>query len=543
MNRIKIITKYFIKNAIQEMFPNKKKGSWDLIAVMIFCIIALSAPFATMVVGSYDTFQAIGQEGILLSTILFSGSSIAFFFGIYTVMNVFYFSNDVEEILPLPFKSSEIVFGKFISVLINIYIYIGILVLPLIAYGVVSKSSFIYYLYAIIVLIITPILPMVLASLISMALMRFTSLSKHKDAFRMFSGCSSLVLIVVFNFFTNSSRKNMSLEEIINTITNGNNSLMNSLTGIFVTNKFSVYGLLYNNELKGLLYTIIALILSIVIFIIYYYIGGKLYLKGIIGISESYSKRENVLEGGKVNSLIKTNSPIKALIMKDIKVIFRTPQFFINCVAMIFYMPAIMGLALLSGGQLSILRDLLVSNTKWYGIAIVVAFISGAICVIGGGAGMTALSREGKDFMISKYIPIDYKTLIHSKILSSLCVNELGAVIVAIILILLKVSPFLFILGILCASGAILLITLLGIYIDFKSPRLDWEDEKSMFKNNYMPLLMVLLIFILGALLLAMAFIIKNYIIIFIISIIICIVPSFFLYKSLVKLANKIYNE
>ena len=358
MNRLKIITKYFIKNALQEMFSNKKMGTWTLIALITFCIILLSLPFATMVAGSYDIFHSIGQEGILLSTILFSGTSIAFFFGIYTVMNVFYFSNDVEEILPLPFKSSEIVFGKFVSVLINIYIYTGILVLPLIVYGVVSKANLIYYLYAIIVLIITPILPMVLSSLISMALMRFTNLSKHKDAFRMFSGCLSLALIVVFNFFSRSSSENMNSNEIINTMTKSNNSLINSISGIFITNKFSAYGLLYNNELKGILYILIALILSIIIFTIYYYAGGKLYLKGIIGISESYSKRENILEGGKVNRLIKTNSPIKALVMKDIKVIFRTPQFFINCVAMLFYMPAIMGIAMLSGGQLSSLRNL-----------------------------------------------------------------------------------------------------------------------------------------------------------------------------------------
>lgn len=543
MNRLKIITKYFIKNALQEMFSNKKMGTWTLIALITFCIILLSLPFATMVAGSYDIFHSIGQEGILLSTILFSGTSIAFFFGIYTVMNVFYFSNDVEEILPLPFKSSEIVFGKFVSVLINIYIYTGILVLPLIVYGVVSKANLIYYLYAIIVLIITPILPMVLSSLISMALMRFTNLSKHKDAFRMFSGCLSLALIVVFNFFSRSSSENMNSNEIINTMTKSNNSLINSISGIFITNKFSAYGLLYNNELKGILYILIALILSIIIFTIYYYAGGKLYLKGIIGISESYSKRENILEGGKVNRLIKTNSPIKALVMKDIKVIFRTPQFFINCVAMLFYMPAIMGIAMLSGGQLSSLRNLLISGTKWYGIVISASFISGAICVISGGAGITALSREGKDFMISKYIPVNYKTLIHSKILSSLCINEIGAVIVAIVLILIKAKPLLFILGILCAIGSIALITFLGIYIDFKSPRLEWEDEKAIFKKNYMPLLMMIFIFILGSLLVAIAFIIKNYILVFIISMIICIVPSLFFYKSLLKLANRIYNE
>ena len=397
--------------------------------------------------------------------------------------------------------------------------------------------------YAIIVLMITPILPMILASLICMALMRFTSLSKHKDAFRMFTGCASLILIVVFNSFTSGSGRNMNSEQMLQKFAGGNNSMMDMMTGIFITNKFSSYGLLYNNEFKGLLYLIVALAISIVIFFAYYHIGGKLYLKGIIGISESYSKREDILENGKVNKLIKVSSPMKALVKKDIKVVLRTPQFFINCVAMIFYMPAIMGVAMLSGGQLSKFKMLLDSGTQWYAMAIVISFIGGTTCVMVGGAGATALSREGKDFIVSKYIPVSYKTQLYSKILSSLCINELGALIVTLVLILVGASPMLLILGIISSIGSIGLITLLGMYIDFRSPKLNWENEKAMFKNNYMPLLIMLFVFLLGIILVIAAIIIKKYIIIFGISMAIVIVGSWILYRSLVKHAYKVYNE
>ena len=64
---------------------------------------------------------------------------------------------------------------------------------------------------------------------------------------------------------------------------------MDIMSSIFINDKFTSYGLLYNNEFKGLLYMILSLSLGIIAFIIYYYVGGKLYIKGIIGISESYS--------------------------------------------------------------------------------------------------------------------------------------------------------------------------------------------------------------------------------------------------------------
>ena len=207
MSRLKIITKYFIRNAIEEMFGNKKMKPAVLVALMLFTVSMISLPITFMIGGAYSSFHSMGQEGSLLLLILSLGSGISFFFGIYTIMNVFYFSEDIEVILPLPFKSSEIVFGKFIAVLINMYIYAGMLVLPLIAYGVASGASLMYYLYGIIALFVTPILPMIYASLICMVLMRFTNLSKHKDTFRMVSGCLSLILIVVFNYFNSNAGK------------------------------------------------------------------------------------------------------------------------------------------------------------------------------------------------------------------------------------------------------------------------------------------------------------------------------------------------
>lgn len=81
---------------------------------------------------------------------------------------------------------------------------------------------------------------------------------------------------------------------MIQRFSDGNNSAISTLNDIFITSRFSSNGLLYNNDIRGLLNILMSLCLSLIIFIIYYYIGGKLYLKGVIGISETYSKRENI---------------------------------------------------------------------------------------------------------------------------------------------------------------------------------------------------------------------------------------------------------
>lgn len=542
MNRLRVVTKYFMKNALGEMFGNNKMKTIFLSLIMIFSIIVISIPFALIIASGYESFHAAGQEGMLLALMVSAGAGICFLLGTYTIMNVFYFSDDIEVLLPMPIKSSELIIGKFLAVLLNMYMYTSILILPLIAYGIVSKASIIYYLYLVLVLIITPVFPMVLASIICMILMRFTKLSKHKDGFRMFIGCISLIFVILFNYLNSALNGNMTHGQTLLKFSEGHNSMMDTMTGIFIINKFSSYALLYNNKTSGLLYIILTLVTSMAIFAAYSYIGGKLYLKGIIGISESYSTRENILENGKADKIIKINSPLKALVVKDIKIMFRTPTYFINCVAMIFYMPAILGVSMISNGGLANIKNMLNSTNRLNGFVIVGAFVLAAMSIMTGGAASIALSREGRDIIVSKYIPISYKTHLHSKIISSLCINGMAVVITAIVLILIGINKLLFILGLLVSIGAILLISLIGLFLDFSFPKLTWETEKAIFQKNYLPVLIMVIVVVISGILVILNFFINNYIVIFLVCMSIVLFGSLILYRLLLKLAYKIFG-
>ena len=541
MHRIKILTKYFIKDALYENFANFKMNKWLLMLLMLLIIGIISAPIGVMVGSLYDPLKAFGQEQMLIAFILIIGGSITFFFGVYTIMNIFYFSSDIEHFLPMPFKSREIVFAKFMAVMINMIMYSCMLILPLVIYGIKSGATVAYYSYSIIAIIIVPILPMIIASIICITLMRFGNITKHKDAFKMITGCLSLILVVLFNVFTQGGGVENST--IVDTLSEGENSIIGKITGIFITNKFLSYGLIENDSFKGFLYIVLAILISMAFFIAFYIIGGKLYLKGIIGISESYSKRVNILKSKDVDKLIKRSSPIKALVMKDIKVILRTPQFFINSIAILLYMPAIFGVMLFSNGGIDELSKLIESTNSWDSRLISLVFLAVSMFISAGGAGVTALSREGKDFIVSKYIPVHYKVHLESKIISSLCINEVCAVIIGAVLIALRIKLLLLILGIIVAIATVALITLLGIYFDFMSPKLEWDDEKSITKNNFMPLLIMTIMLVLGGILFAIAIFINSSVVMFILIMLIIGIISYIVYNKLLILAEKIYNE
>ena len=67
-----------------------------------------------------------------------------FLMSITNILTVFYYSNDIEMLLPLPLKPAQIISAKFLTVLITQYVMSSFILLPIfITYG--FKKWRIYY--------------------------------------------------------------------------------------------------------------------------------------------------------------------------------------------------------------------------------------------------------------------------------------------------------------------------------------------------------------------------------------------------------------
>ena len=542
MSRLRVLTKYFVRDALQDMFNKSKMKSGLMIVLMIILIAFLSLPFVIVVNKLYEPFAMIGQEGALLSLILLVGAIISFFLGIFIIMNTYYFSNDIEYFLPMPFKSSEIVLSKFIAVLINMLLYSTIIVVPLLVFAKKSSASFMYYIYIVLSVVICPILPMIIAALVCMFLMRFTNLSKHKDMFRTISGCLSLVLVIGLNMISQSTTTLFEDSSSLVALLNDNNSFMDVLSGIFITNKYASYGLLYNSEIKGFIYMLISIIICVALCIGYYLIGGKLYLKSVIGISETYSKRVNIFEENGEGNIVKRSSPIKALVIRDIKMVFRTPQFFINSIMMMIYMPALLAIISLVNGQFANIKYVILSG-KYNSTIIAGAFFLSAMSITSAGGGRRCLSREGSDFVFSKIIPIAYTEQAKSKIISSLCINSLLPIIIVIISLLLGVD---FLISLLCLVSSILgtaVITLIQILLDFMDTKLEWSDEKNLYNGDISSAIMSIIIILLGVGVIAISVKVENYIGMFLVISALSLILIGVFYKKVINMSDEVYRK
>ncbi len=164
-----------------------------------------------------------------------------FFFGVFYVISIFYFSKDIENLLPLPLRPSEILAAKFTVALFYEYLTEFIFLAPiLIGFGIAGKAGLMYCIYSLIIFLALPVLPLIYASVITLLIMGFTSLAKNKDRFRIIGGIAAMTLAVGLNaFITKISSSSMSADELQQLLAQGNNSFTGTISGIFFSNRFA----------------------------------------------------------------------------------------------------------------------------------------------------------------------------------------------------------------------------------------------------------------------------------------------------------------
>jgi ABC-2 type transport system permease protein len=97
----------------------------------------------------------------------------------------------------------------------------------------------------------------------------------------------------------------------------------------------------------------------------------------------------------------------------------------------------------------------------------------------------TAISREGPNFFVLKYIPVPYKTQLLAKVASGAAITIPAMLLFFIAAQLLLNAPMLVFFGMLLLSlpGGVIL-SYVGLLVDLARPKLDWENEAYAVKQN-----------------------------------------------------------
>ncbi|NLP46912.1 MAG: hypothetical protein GX347_07740 [Epulopiscium sp.] len=507
-----LLTKVLLKGG---MGKSKMKPKWKVLVGFLVCLwlIPVAGSIVAMVAGLYDGLASLGQEGLLLEIGMGSASFLVLFFGILYLLNLFYFDKDIENLLSLPFTPGQIIGAKFIVALVYEYVSVSFILLPVLGvFGIKARMGIWYYLYSILVFMTMPAIPLVMAGIIVMIVMRFTNIGKNKDILKIVGGIIGIIFAIGLNIgiqrFTGNMMDPSNLQQLIH---QGNNSLLGKTMILFPQVKMSNLGLLYSSSFTGLLWILGFLAVAFLAYFIFLLLGEMIYFKGVVGLSESKAKRKIFTSEALQRQSIQ-RSVFYSCFWKEIRILLRTPVYFLNCIVMNILGPFFLLIPFFTAQEEGIFEESvkLAQNPNRMGMLLGIGF--GIILFFAGTTGIasTALSREGQQIFVNKMLPIDYMTQIIAKVASAAFIGFWGVLILAGIGIILFRFSFIFIiLFMFLGSIGLLFSAFLGILIDLYHPKLDWDNEQKAVKQNFNVFLHMLMIMVFAGITIFLSIIIR----------------------------------
>lgn len=552
MNKIINLTKVFLKTSFSNMntqmgMPSKsnKIVSKILYAVLFLYLAAIVALFSG---GMVESLKIINQQEIFIGLILLVVTAFCVIQTIFSSINVFYFTKDNEYILPLPLKPYEIILARTNVLIITEYI-VTVLIgfIPLLVYGVLTSVSMSYYLLMFVALVLVPILPILLVSIIVMIIMSFAKITKNKNKFQLIATILVLSIVVALSLSTTKLQDDITNEQLAHMLVEAN-GMVDLLKGYFPTLDYAINSLTSDSIVVALFELLKVLVFTISGAIVYVFIAQKIYFKGLVGnLFSSSSKKKNI----KINTKKYNNSKLyKSYISKEFKCLIRNPVFFMQCLLPAILIPLLMIVMVILQMKNSITSQMSEQLNSFNGNTFIVA------CVILGVIqffsmfiyiAITAISRDGKNAIFMKYIPVSlYKQYIY-KCIPNIVMGSITSIISIVVAnIILKLDMLMIVLVFIAAIIMNVAESIILIIIDLKRPKLEWDSEYAVVKQNFNLIFpMIISMIAIFIIILAGVFLtnINVYIGIIILSLIFAIILYFanmYLYKNQNRLASRI---
>ncbi len=493
MNKIIALIKTDFKStfglsSIAHSFKNKK-NRWQII---IFGIALLSILptyyFLVKGLGSiYNMYEEIGQRSMFLLLGFLGSQILVFIFGLIYVMSKYYFSNDLEKLVPLPIKPSHILGSKFVVLMVSEYLTSLPIILPFILiYGIKGGEEIIYWIYSILLVLMLPVIPLVLSSIIIMLFMKYTNIGRKKDLIRIITAVFFIVIGIYVQVKINTIAQNALIqgEDFILNLIKDSNLLVKKLGVSFPPAMWGTLSLSNYINITGLLYLVFFIATAFISFLIMIYLSEKIFFDGLIGNIEVSANKGRIGKKISLSKSSKQTKPYIALAKKELTMLFKTPVYLINSIGGVIVVPILLVMTTIASGDDSMrpLIQLIEVNPDFLSL-IGIGFLV-ALAMLNS-IGTTTFSREGKNMWIQRILPIKARDQIFGRVLASLTIQVLGliALFVSLTLIMNVKLQSLILIIVLGLLGSIPM-TMIGMTIDIIRPLLTWTNPQQAMKQN-----------------------------------------------------------
>ncbi len=496
MKEIVNLTKLFINESLgfslffyNQKF-NKKEFYKQLFTLIIVPVALIPAFFmyVSLMSATYFGLTMINQTSVFLSIGYIMATVLILVFGIMYILSEFYFSDNIEELIPLPISQRKLIIAKFLSILVFEYIFAAFIFLPiLIIYGVGQGMGLLYVLLSFLIFLTIPVLPLSLMTALIMLMMQSASLKGRKDMLQIvFVFIGIAVIFGVQIWFTSQlgNGDEVDFQLLMNTMLSNNEGILNIIGYVMPTsflmawalNKITLMSFVWVGALLGITLLSGALMVAI---------GERVYIKSIVS-GKSMKKGKQLSGTQRSKALGKKSHGAMAVFTMDLRLLLRTPVYFFNNVSVVIIAPLCV---FLSFYFIKIPPEDLQGMQEFFGeLPILINFLLISFFIFFGGTSATTattFSREGKASWLTRMIPVTARDQIVGRTGVAMLIQSLGIVftIIAIQLIFPLTLSTLLLTVVLGILGS-LPILLFGLFMDMNRPLLNWDNPQKAIKNN-----------------------------------------------------------
>ena len=458
---------------------------------MVFCVVWLEVKL-------FDVLVTFGQAMLLPAMALFAAMVSTLILGLFPTLSALYFNRDAAWMGFLPISSTAVLSAKWTEVYLgDAVINLGMIGPAALLYGLHIHADALYYLRAVAIMLASPLLPLVVITLVVTLLTRITGLARHREACMMIGSLIAVAMVWAIEFTLLPHLEEESGLIYIAQILLSKNGLINILLSSVPPVRWAAEGLQGDWLRLGLfLLTSIAATAACLLLV------GRGYLNTCLSQTEhSTGKRHTV----KVTDRDwQTRSPLGALFAREWNELTKTPSYAMNAFSSAIIFP-IMVLAMYMGiraegevmsAALTELRNAMADFSR-LDLTLILAACIAFPCFMNIAAG-TSVSREGGRLAISRMIPVSARTQLTAKLLTGLAVNliSMGSAVIVVGVILRDFALWL-IPAALLALAVSYATTAISLTIDAIHPRLQWVNETQAMKQNFNSLIAALLCLVL----------------------------------------------
>lgn len=509
---------------------NEKKKLLITTATLLLIAAVICFMSTTYSIALATVLKPMGYLDLILIVAVLFSCILSFITSIYKAQGTLFSSKDYDLLMALPIRNSTILTSKILSLMSINYIGTALVIVPAsIVYFIYNGSlSWIFFIILIIGLIFIPMIPIISASIITVAITFVSSRFKHKNIVTTVVGMIAFLLIMILS---------MNMQNYINEFIANSDSIVKGLSSIYLPAMYLKEALV-NYDIFALIKFIL---ISIVPFLIFILVFSKTF-KVINGkLSESYKKANYKV------SKLEASSVIKSLITQELRRYFATP---------IYVMNTAFGMVLLVAASIATLfvsKETLVEFLGYPEIAnmipveilVFLVFTIGLSCTTN-----SSISLEGNRLWILKSLPIEPNDIFKGKIITNLIITIPASIIANVFFYIgLKFDIKYLIFNLVISIVFAIVSAILGIIINLYFPKMEWTNPTTVVKQSasvmitILGILILILVVVAVSVVLVKVFNITNMMIILSSVLIIFLIALFVSIKVLNNIGSEKFNR